>query len=190
MTIPGRGDLVPRRRKRRTGRNVIALVVVLALAAAGYEGYQHFKGGSTSTVTTLPPCPKPTAVGPAAPRTVHVAVLNGTLTSGLAAQVAKALRHRGFHVASVGNTRKLVKTGVVVVSYGPGRYLAAQAVAEEFPHATVVKGNAAGVQLAIGPAFSTLASKSAVAAARAQFSRAAASASPTPTPTANCRPAA
>jgi hypothetical protein len=129
--------------------------------------------------------------GPSKPSTVRVRVLNGTLTGGLAAEVAADLKHRGFHVSSVGNTEKLVKAGTAIVSYGPGNLLAAQAVADQFAGAKLQSGDFAGVQVAIGPSYQALASKSDAAQARAEFVQTdIATSSPKPTPTASptCRP--
>lgn len=190
MTILGSGDLSPRRHHRRIGRDLLVLLVVVVLAAVGYFLYKHFSGGSSAPRTSaLPVCTAQHVIGPASPSTVHVKVLNGTLTSGLAAQVAKGLRHRGFHVSSVGNTQKLMKTGTAVVSYGPGREFAAQAVAVEFPGSTVVKGTAAGVQVAIGGDFNTLSTKTEASRARQQFVSADATtpASPSPSASPTCR---
>lgn len=190
MTILGRGDLSPRRHHRRFGRDLLVVLVVIVLAAAGYFLYRHFSGGSSSPRASTPPvCKDQHVTGPASPSTVHVKVLNGTLTSGLAAQVATQLRHRGFHVNSVGNTQKLVKTGTAVVSYGPGRELAAQAVAVQFPGAQVVKGTAAGVQVAIGGDFNTLSTKAEASRARQQFvtEDASTAPSPSPSPSPTCR---
>lgn len=191
MSILGTGDLSPRRRRRHAGRYLGILLGLVVVAAAAFFGVKHFTGGSSSPDTsTLPLCKKTAPPGPAKPSIVHVRVLNGTLTGGLAAEVAVDLKHRGFHIESVGNTDKLVKTGTAIVSYGPGRLLEAQAVADEFAGATLQAGDFAGVQVAIGPSYTALASKSAAAQARAQYVQVDSSASPSPTPTATptCRP--
>lgn len=197
MTIPGRGDLMPRHRRRHPVRVLAGVVVLAVLAGAAYLGYRHFDGSSSGPArsATLPFCKQATVAGPPRPSRVHLTVLNGTLTSGLAAQVAHDLRQRGFHVSNVGNTEKL-ETGVATVRYGPGELLPAQTVAEQISDAKIVKGTAAGVQLAIGPHYTALASKSAVKAARARFvasylaTASTPSATPSPTPSPTCRQAA
>jgi hypothetical protein len=170
------------------------VIVIALVAAVAYLGYHHFNGGTSTParVNALPLCTKAARVGPPPAGKIHVDVLNGTLTSGLAADVAKDLKHRGFHIAKVGNTQKLA-TGIATISYGPGKFLTAQTVADQITGATLVKGTAVGVQLAIGPKYTSLASKSAVKAARARFmgsylgsGRPSPVATLTPSPT--CRP--
>jgi len=192
VTIPGRGDLAPRRRHYHPIRWLAAVVVIGLIALASYAGYRHFNGRSSSParVTTLPLCKTAAPVGPPPPGKVHLTVLNGTLTSGLAAEVAKALQHRGFHVAKVGNTQKLA-TGIATISYGPGKFLPAQTLADHITGAKLVKGTAAGVQLAIGPRYRSLASASAAAAARTRFMGSylgIGRPSPSITPSPTCRP--
>jgi hypothetical protein len=207
VDIPGRGDLAPRRRQRRPGRLLALVVVVAVLAGIGYGGYVLFHGGSSSKHdVALSTCPPTTVPGPDRPGRVHVVVLNGTLTSGLAAKVANGLKHRGFHIASVGNTDKLIKSGTAIVFYRPGWLYAAQAVADQIAGAQLVRGSvvngsvvkggvvkssAPGVQLAVGPSFTTLASRSAAAASRRHFGTVdadAAGRSPSPTPAPTCTP--
>jgi hypothetical protein len=197
VSILGSGDLAPRRRHRRTGRDLAVLAGVVVVVGIVFLVVELFTGGSSpKKPSTLPLCQATAPIAPPKPRAVHLSVLNGTLTPGLAGEVANDLRARSFTVTSVGNTQQMLPTGTTaVVSYGPGRLLAAQTVAAEFSAARIIKSTVPGVQLGVGPAFTALSSKSDAVAARAQYSQAdtaaSSTASPTPTPTATptCRPA-
>ena len=131
MTIPGRGDLSPRRhhggygrRRRRWPRVLLVLVILGALGAGGYYGWHRWRDSGTDTVA-LGPCPTPTPTSSAAPPPVTARVLNGSLKAGLAARVAKELHQRfGVTVAKVGNAARFTR-GASIVRY-PAR-LAAQA---------------------------------------------------------------
>jgi len=132
MTIPGRGDLSPRRhygyghRRRRWPRVLLVLVILGALGAGGYYGWHRWRENDTATVA-LAPCPTATPTPSARPPAITARVLNGSLKAGLAAKVAKQLHQRfGLTVARVGNAAKFTR-GVSIVRY-PAR-LAAQAEA-------------------------------------------------------------
>lgn len=128
MTIPGRGDLSPRRHygyghRRRWPRVLLVLLVVGALGAGGYYGWHHWRDSGTATVA-LAPCPTATPTPSASPPTVTARVLNGSLEAGLAAKVAKQLHQRfGLTVAKVGNAARFTR-GASVVRY-PARLAAA-----------------------------------------------------------------
>jgi hypothetical protein len=186
VTIPGRGDLSPRR-KHRDWRRRFAVAIVLALAAGGgYAGYRHFSGHSTRTVALLAPCPSVTPTPPAAQQ-ARITIRNATLKTGLAAEVAHELRQRHFRIGKVGNTLFRGK-GVATVQYSPDRMQSAQLVAAQFTGATMTEVAGSGVlELDIGPKYRSLAPVAqADAADRAILATASATPSPTPSPT--CAP--
>jgi hypothetical protein len=166
MTIPGRGDLAPRRRssygrhERRWPRVLLTLVVIAALAAGGYFGWQKLSDNDNSTVGSGSPCPSATSP-PAStrPPAVTAKVLNGSLKSGLAKKVAKTL-HRRFDVTvvKVGNAARFTR-GVSVVRYPPrlaarARLLAAYVV----PRARLqARAHQKKVELDIGTRFRSVA---------------------------------
>jgi hypothetical protein len=164
MTIPGRGDLSPRRhygygrRRRRWPRVLLVLVILGALGAGGYYGWHRWRDNSTATVA-LAPCPTPKPTPSYRPPAVTARVLNGSLKAGLAAKVAKQLHQRfGLRVVKVGNAAQFTR-GPSVVRY-PAR-LAAQARALAgyvVPRARLhVDRHATKVELDIGTRFRSVA---------------------------------
>jgi LytR cell envelope-related transcriptional attenuator len=196
VTIPGRGDLAPRRRKRRTGRNLAIFVIVALLAAGGYAGYARYIRGSSgrSPATAIVPlCPKLSTASEFAPaRQVNVAVFNASLRTGLAAAVAATLRHRGFHIAAVGNALR-VGHNVATIRYSPDERRAYRSVAAQIPGEATIKPVVGHhiLELDLGVHFRRLQS---AAAARASERRLVAAevrtASPSPSPSPSCRPRA
>jgi hypothetical protein len=196
MTIPGRGDLSPRRRQSGFGRWVIVLVIIALLAGGGYAAYVGLTGGSsspsTSTATTLPRCPLPSTTAIfAPPHQVKVSIVNGSLQTGLAASVGAQLQHRKIRVGSIGNALKVV-SGVAVIRYSPdqrraSRTLAAQVAGQ--PVLTAVSGTNV-LDLALGLRFKRLRSPAAAKAIelRVSASSAASTSSPTARPSPTCRP--
>jgi hypothetical protein len=168
--------------------------VLVLLAGGGYAAFLGLSGGSSKPVAApLPLCRGP--AGPAkpavtVPRERQVAVLNATLRTGLAAQVAAQLKHRGFHVTTVGNTPTMMRRGVATVRYATAQRTTALYLAAQVPGSTLVAGGR-GVQLDIGPGFRQLAT---ARDANIAYARSLPSPSPTPTPTATpttsptCRP--
>lgn len=157
----------------------------MLLGAGGYFAYLGLRGGSSPSrpAAVLPACPKPPPVGPSNPHQVRLVVLNGTLQTGLAAQVSTALKHRGFRVSKPGNTPKLVN-GIATIHYPSGRLRDAQAVADQVTGARLVASPGSGISLDVGLKFHGLASLAQAKAARARLvSAATASSTPTPTPT-------
>jgi LytR cell envelope-related transcriptional attenuator len=154
---------------------LLVLVVVLALGGGGYEIYHHVSGGSSSVKTALPPCPATTS-SPPLTQTVRVVVRNATLKSGLATQVAHALRRRDFTVAKVGNTLFRGK-GVATIRYSADRTQVARQLGAQFAGATLVQvaGNAV-LEVDIGPKFRALTPVAQAQAAEHSL------ATPTPTP--------
>ena len=183
MSILGRGDLVPRRRRGRP-RWPLVLLAVVALAAVGYVGdryvWPHLR--SSTPTATQPVCP---TRGPAPPipnaRTVSLRVRNSTVREGLAAQVAAALHRRGFHVHGVGNTSAKV-TGTAMVRYSADRAQQAKSVAAQVDRPVLVKVGGKGVlDLDLGTKWRALASPTAVRAAE-RADRASSSPKPTCSP--------
>lgn len=136
MTIPGRGDLAPRRRhggyghrQRRWPRVLLVLLILAALGAGGYYGWHHWRNKDTATAA-LAPCPTPTAAPSSSPPPrVAARILNGSLKAGLAKKVAKGLQQRfGVVVGKVGNAARFTR-GVSVVRYPPRLAASARALA-------------------------------------------------------------
>ena len=158
-----------RRRRGRIRRLAAVLGVLVVLGAAAYAGWRLFGGsGSTPTASTKH-CHTPTAaVAPDRPAAVKVRVLNTTLRTGLAAQVRRELKARGFRVVGIGNASPRV-TGVVIryPRAGTSGQAEARAVAEQLPTAHLQQASGHGVLvIEIGRGFTGLASPHAVAAAR------------------------
>jgi len=165
MTIPGRGDLSPRRhhygygrRHRRWPRVLLVLVILGALGAGGYYGWHRWRDNGTSTAA-LEPCPTDTPTPIASPPTVTARVLNGSLKPGLAAKVAKDLHQRfGLTVAKVGNAARFTR-GTSIVRYPPRLAAQAQALARYVtpPAQLRAEGKLRKVELDIGTRFRAVA---------------------------------
>lgn len=184
MTIPGRGDLSPRRRHRNWRRRFALAVVVLVVLGGGYVGYRHFRGSSKASLITLRPCPKTTPTAPAALQ-AKLIVKNATLQTGLASEVARQLRDRDFRISSVGNTLFRGK-GVATVQYSADRLESAQLVAAQFAGATLEPVDGSDIlEVDIGPKFDAL-----IPLAEAQSAERGilGPSAPTPTASATCTP--
>lgn len=182
MTIPGRGDLSPRRKHRNWRRRLSVGFVVLVLGAGGYVGYRLVSGGSEASLTALPPCPATTPTQAPAQQ-ARLTVRNATLTEGLATEVARQLRQRNFHVGKVGNTLFRGK-GVATVQYSTDRLQAARLVAAQFDGATLLQVDGARVlEVDIGPKYRKL-----VPVAQAEVAARAILATSTPTPSTTSSP--
>lgn len=164
MTIPGRGDLSPRRhygygrRRRRWPRVLLVLVVLGALGAGGYYGWHHWRDKGTATVA-LAPCPTASPSPSSAPVRVATRVLNGSLKAGLAARVAKQLRQRfGLTVAKVGNAARFTR-GASIVRYPPRLLRQARELARWVVPAASLRSDArvGKLELDIGTAFRSVA---------------------------------
>jgi hypothetical protein len=170
------------------------LVVLAVLAGAGYVGYRHFHDESSSTPTAAPRLPfcGHTASGNAlfaAPGRVRLRIRNGSLQTGLAAQVRSAMRRRGFHVGSIGNA-STVGRNVAAVRFPPTELRAARAVAAQVSGHVVMAptANLAGVELDLGLRFAGLRPPAAVRAVEQQaLASATPSATPSPTASPTCR---
>ena len=104
VTIPGRGDLSPRRKHRNWRRRSATAAVVLVVARwSGTAGTATSAAVRRVPPKALPRCPSATPQPPAAQQ-ARLTVRNATLKTGLAADVAHQLRQRDFRIAKVGNT--------------------------------------------------------------------------------------
>ncbi len=178
MRIPS-GDLAPvRRRKRyggsygrsrrRTGRVLLALVLLAGGGAVAYA-LQRDDRGAAARVALLPcpaapttsPASQPAQPSPAAlpqPREVRLLLLNGTKRDGLGRNIGNQLAARGFVVSGTGNAHALL-TGPSQVTYGPGALPAAQLVGMHVFGVTLVDAprTARGsLQLVLGSGFARL----------------------------------
>ncbi|HVW81786.1 MAG TPA: LytR C-terminal domain-containing protein [Mycobacteriales bacterium] len=182
MTILGRGDLSPRRKRRNWRRRSAVLVVVVIVIGGGYFGYEQVFAGSGGSAQALPLCPAPTRSAPPTEQ-ARVVVKNATLTTGLASDVAEQLRRRNFKIASVGNTLFRGK-GVATVDYSANLVQAAQLLGAQFDGATLDQVSGSNVlEVDIGPKFHDL-----VPVARAQAAEQDILGTPTPTPTPSASP--
>lgn len=164
MRIPA-GDLAPARRRRyggtygrrrrRTGRALLALVAV-GLAGGGAYLLQRDDSAVPSRITAARPCVTPRASTPTtspttsptasrpvlrlpAPGSFEVLLLNGTARGGLGKSVGDQLAALTFRVRVIGNAPPL--TGASVVSYGAGA----------MPSATLVSRTVLGARALSAP---------------------------------------
>jgi hypothetical protein len=157
------------------------LLVVVLLGGGGYAGYHFIHGGSSGPKAALPPCPAITASPSTAPPD-RVVVRNATLKTGLATQVAHALRTRDFKVARVGNTVFRGK-GVATIRYSADRLTAAERLAAQFAGATLTPVAGSRVlKIDVGPKFRALVPLAQAQAAERQL------ATPSPTPSVSVSP--
>ncbi|WP_413758252.1 LytR C-terminal domain-containing protein [Streptomyces sp. MMBL 11-3] len=133
------GDKYPRMRRNR-GRRRIVLAAAASVAALGLAGWgtlqliDVFTGGGDKASAVGPalgckPSPSPSAKPVKAvpkPGQITVNVLNATTRSGLAKDVADALKKRGFKIGEVGNATKAYDKKVD----GPGVVLGAKTAAD------------------------------------------------------------
>jgi hypothetical protein len=173
LGVGGRGKVRRRGRSRHGARNVLVLLVVLGAAAAAW--WLSSDTGTTAAAPrpTCPPTqPAPTVV---AAHAVHLNVFNTTKRHGLARDVAKELRKRGFVVGKVANdpaNRKV--TGVAEVRRSTAGAAAARTVGAQVASFDSVPDQRknASVDLVLGAGFRTLRTAAAATAAM----------QPTPTP--------
>lgn len=148
---------------------LLVLVLVAALAAGGWYGYDRWIRDDTSSVRTAPaPCrtrahPPP----PAALSAVRLQVVNATKRVGLAHEVARKLHRRGATVRKVGNAKRRVKGTIIRHSTDATSTAAALAVREQVAGPAMLAGAAGSpVVLVIGPDFKGLATPAEADAAR------------------------
>lgn len=118
-----------RARRRRTSLTI--LIVLLMLFFAAWYAMSYLQAGdqqatptttSSSSTSSTAPCPEPADV--------PVNVYNATNRAGLAAEVATALRARGFDVKTVANDPKRAQlTGPGQLRYGAAGAKGAERVA-------------------------------------------------------------
>jgi hypothetical protein len=137
------------------------VVLVVALAAAGYLVFIRTSGTSNSAA---PPSPVRSAC-PATPDVAggraDVAIRNGSLRTGLAAGVAHQLRRHGFAVRSVGNANRLERD-VALIRYPASGKQVATTLARYVPGARLQPAGVAGVELDLGTRFRSLAAAAAM----------------------------
>jgi LCP family protein required for cell wall assembly len=121
----------------------------------GAAGPQNAARPGAAAPSQAPSVPSAAPAG-IAPGSVRVDVLNGTGRAGLGGKVADALRGQGFVVGTVGNSTETVSSSTV--RYGPGAADQARVLAAAVPGAVLQARSSIGngVQLVIGPNYSTV----------------------------------
>lgn len=114
------------------------VTLALLLVVLGYGAWWGYKSVLTVPVSTANACVSQT-LSQLLPTQVTVRVLNGGDTKGLATDVAKALKARGYKVSAVGNTDEAVTTPVIVGASVDSP--AVKLLAGNFPTATVRADN-------------------------------------------------
>jgi hypothetical protein len=172
FTPPGVGGSKQARRRgrsRRGGRVVLAVLIVATVVAAGAAWWWNSDRGDKPTAAPRPTCPPTQSAPPVvAARAVHLNVYNATKRRGLAGEVAKQLRKRGFVVAKIENdpTNRTV-TGIAEVRANPSSGAAVRTVGAQVASFVAVRDQRkdASVDLVLGAAFRTLRTPAAAAAA-------------------------
>jgi hypothetical protein len=168
LGVGGRGKVRRRGRSRHVGRNVFLVLVVLGAAAAG-TGWWLSSDSRTTAATPRPTCP-PTQPAPTvvAAHAVHLNVFNATKRHGLAKDVAKELRKRGFVIGKVANDpAKRKVTGIAEVRTNSAGAAAARTVGAQVASFVSVPDQRknASVDLVLGAGFRTLRTTAAATAA-------------------------
>ena len=148
-------------RRMRQIRAALSLLVALAfLAFAFYKAYGYLQSDHGTTVGSSS-CMTGSAKAPVAlPKDTTVNVYNATTQAGLAAEVARKLRDRGFVIGEVDNDPLKKKiSGVGEIRYGSEGREEARAVSLALPDAKRVndKRTDAVIDLAVGAKFVDLA---------------------------------
>lgn len=120
----------------RVLRTPVTLAILLVVL--GYGAWWGYKSVLTVPVSTANACVAQT-LSQLLPTQVTVRVLNGGDTKGLASEVAKNLKARGYKVSTIGNTDEVIGTPVIVAATVDSP--AALLVASNFPGATVRADN-------------------------------------------------
>jgi hypothetical protein len=171
FTPPGVGGSkrVRRRGRHGHGRTVLTALIVATVVAAGATWWWNNHKDTEATAAPRPTCPPTQSAPPVvAARDVHLNVYNATKRRGLAGEVAKQLRKRGFVVAKIENdptSRKV--TGIAEVRANTSSSAAVRTVGAHVASFVAVRDTRKdpSVDLVLGPAFRTLRTPAAAAAA-------------------------
>jgi hypothetical protein len=174
--LGGRRKVRRRGRSRHRGRTIVVVLVAATAIAAGAGWLYNDNRATTVAVPQRPSCP-PTQPAPAvlAPHDVHVNIFNATRKRGLANEVAKQLRRRGFVIGKVENDpADRTVTGIAEVRASASGTAPARIVGAQVASFVAVPDQRkdASVDLVLGAAFRALRSPAAASAAM----------SPTPSP--------
>lgn len=110
-----------RTRRTRQIRATVTLLLALAfLGGAFYTAYSYIQNDARSPQAKASDCATGTVDKPIAkPSTVTVNVYNATSTAGLAAEVARKLKQRGYQIGEIDNDPLKKKvTGSAEIRYG------------------------------------------------------------------------
>jgi hypothetical protein len=172
FTPPGVGGSKQVRRRGRArhgGRAILAVLIVATVVAAGARWWWTNNSDTEATAPSRHSCPptQPASTVVAA-RDVHLNVYNATKRRGLAGEVAKQLRKRGFVVAKIENDptgRKV--TGIAEVRANTSSSAAVRTVGAQVASYAAVRDQRKdpSVDLVLGAAFRTLRTPAAVTAA-------------------------
>ena len=176
---------------RRPLPALIALLALLLLTALVW--WRVSNRDDSSSTATAKTCPTPTAtVSTATPRTlppqksVDVLVLNATTKSGLAGKARTALLADGFRSSLPANddTSKNKPTGSAQIRYSADNRLGALLLQYYFPGAQLVQvpTTSAQVTVSLGPKYTAVLPRKAVAAKLAADKITLSTATPTPAP--------
>jgi LytR cell envelope-related transcriptional attenuator len=185
FTPSGEGGRPTAGRRGRAGCTVVVLLLISAVAG-GSAWWWDQHGRTTTTAGPKPTCPaaQPTLTAVAA-HDIRLNVYNATDRVGLAGRVGKALRKRGFTVATISNDpvdRAVAGVAEVRASTtGSARLLTVGAQVSSYV-AVADQRESSTVDLVLGPRFHGLRSRAAARAA----TTAALAPSPAPLP-AGCK---
>jgi hypothetical protein len=174
--VGGRRKVRRRGRSRHTGRTILLLLVLALAIAAGVAWLQHDDTRTTVAAPQRPSCP-PTQSAPAvvAAHDVRVNIYNATKRHGLASEVARQLRQRGFVVGKVSNDPAgRTVSGIAEVRASAAGTATARTVGAQVASFVAVPDQRkdSSVDLVLGAAFRALRTTAAATAAM----------SPTPSP--------
>lgn len=156
------GESSEARARRRRSAITFSLVILLLFFAAWYAlSYIRADQDRAPTPTTS----SPTSTCSLTPKEVEVNVYNATDRDGLAAQVAKSLRDRGFDVKTVANDPKRAElTGRGELRHGEAGTPGAELVDDHVGSFAmkVDERTRTSVDVVLGPTFETLVDERAV----------------------------
>jgi LytR cell envelope-related transcriptional attenuator len=124
-----------RRRPRRSALTVGGVLVALAVAGIAIASLKSSSGGSghgsSSTSGSGRATHGPAPAGGSNPASIHVAVLNGTNTTGLAHRLSASLQQSGYSQAVALDGTPPGEHQTSVVEYAPGDGAEAKRVAQD-----------------------------------------------------------